>query len=413
MTYDLDALVREYGTDYVMIGKAMGTDRHQARNAVRRHQSRKPHVPASEQSVASPLTNQPVSLEELFRLFRMDPAEWDVVEATPNVWQMGSAHPETGEVLAAPLYQLKVRLRPKAGASLTLLKDALLADIQADTALRARVRHRTVERSPEQRHALVLDIFDLHLGKLAWAEEVGTNYDAKIAADIAQAAVADLLWQAKAYPLDEIILPLGNDFFNADNLTGTTTGGTRQDVDTRFHLMFRRGRALASWMIDECAKLAPVVVPVVPGNHDRQSSFCLGEVMDAEFKRDPRVTIDNTARVRKYHLYGRNLLGFTHGDEEKPHELPQQMATEQPLLWAQSDYREFQIGHFHHGKEKAPFLVDDKTGVTVRWIRSLSSSDRWHSGKGYMGRRGAEAFVLKHTGGIRAHLFTEPASEAA
>lgn len=409
MTYDVDAAIREHGRDFVAIGKAWGVSRHEARNIVRRH---KPHVPASEQTVASPLSDQPITLEMLFDLFRLQRDEWDIVEATPNIWQMGSAHPETGEILAAPLYQLKVRLKPKHAPALSLLAGQLLDDIREETKLRTRVRFRDVER-PASRCAVVLDIFDLHLGKLAWAEEVGGNYDAKIAAQVAQDAVSDLLAQAKAYQVEQIVLPLGNDFFNSDNLIGTTTGGTRQDTDSRFHLMFRRGRALASWMIDACATLAPVVVPVVPGNHDRQSSFCLGEVMDAEFAHDPRVTIDNTARVRKYHLYGRNLLGFTHGDEEKPAELPQLMATEQPELWARATYREFQIGHFHHGKEKAPVIVDDKTGVTVRWIRSLSGSDRWHSGRGYMGRRGAEAFVLKHAGGIRAHLFTEPASEAA
>jgi hypothetical protein len=293
-----------------------------------------------------------------------------------------------------------------------ILGQQILEDIAADTKLRPRVRHR-MEQPKGEPCALVVDLFDLHLGKLSWAEEVGENYDAKIAASVAESAVRDLLSQASGYALEQIVLPLGNDFFNSDNLVGTTTAGTRQDVDTRFHLMFRRGRALASWMIETCAAVAPVVVPVVPGNHDRQTSFCLGEVMAAEFRHDPRVTIDNTARVRKYHLYGRNLLGFTHGDEEKPGELPQLMATEQPDLWAKSTYREFQIGHFHHGKEKAPFLVDDKTGVTVRWCRSLSGSDRWHAGKGYVGRRGAEAFVLRSSGGLRAHLFTEPASAAA
>ena len=411
MTYDVDAGLREHGRDFVALGKAWGVSRHEARNIVRRA-TRKPHVPASEQSVASPLTQQPITLEQLFDLFRLQRNEWDVIECTPNVWQMGSAHPETGEILAAPLYQLKVRLRPVAPPALMVLGQQIIEDIRADAKLYPRVRPKMEPRSGEP-CALVVDIFDLHLGKLAWAEEVGEHYDAKIAAQVAEDALGDLLDQAKGYALEQIIVPIGNDFFNADNLVGTTTGGTRQDVDTRFHLMFRRGRALASWMLKTCAAVAPVYVPVVPGNHDRQTSFCLGEVLDATFDADPRVTIDNTARVRKYHLYGRNLLGFTHGDEEKPAELPQLMATEQPDLWAQAMYREFHIGHFHHAKEKAPFLVDDKTGVTVRWIRSLSGSDRWHSGKGFLGRRGAEAFVLRRSGGLRAHLFTEPASVAA
>jgi hypothetical protein len=372
-----------------------------------------PASSVSDRPLVSPLAAQPITLEELLATFGLDPAEWEAVECTPNVWHVGSAHPETGEIIAAPLYQLKARVKRRQGADLVALRDGILADVRAATAARARVSFKPITGEPDTLHALLLDIFDLHLGKLGWAEEVGENYDAKIAATCAREAVREFLWQARPYRLEQIVLPIGNDFFNADNLVGTTTGGTRQDVDTRFHLMFRRGWHLASWMIAECAQVAPVVVPVVPGNHDRQTAFLLGCVLEAEYASDPRVTIDNSARVRKYHAYGENLFGFTHGDEEKPADLPQLMATEQPTLWAGSSYREFHIGHFHHAKEKAPLVVDDKTGVTVRWIRSLSGSDRWHSGKGYVGRRGAEAFVYRKSGGLRAHLFTSPQQQDA
>jgi hypothetical protein len=361
-------------------------------------------------ALASPLTPAPITLDELLALFGLDGAEWEAFEATPNIYHVGAKHPETGEILVEPLYQLKARVRRRAGASLAAFREALVADIREETKLRARITHRPPTAPESELHCLGVDVFDVHLGKLAWAEEVGENYDTKIAAEAVQSAVSDLLWQARAYKIEQVVIPIGNDFFNADNLVGTTTGGTRQDVDTRFHLMFRRGFGLASWMIHECAKLAPVVVPVVPGNHDRQSSFCLGVALEAAFGNDPRVTIDNSARVRKYVTYGRNLLGFTHGDEEKLADLPQLMATEVPQLWAAATHREFHVGHFHHLKERSPFLVDDKTGATVRLIRSLSGSDRWHSGRGYVSRRGAEAFVFRKTGGLRAHLFTYPAS---
>jgi hypothetical protein len=50
--------------------------------------------------------------------------------------------------------------------------------------------------------------------------------------------------------------------------------------------------------------------------------------------------------------------------------------------------------------------VDDKLGVTVRILRSLSGVDAWHAGKGYIGTRGAEAFVWRKSGGIIAHFMT-------
>lgn len=395
-----DALWRlydQFGPDYARITDALNASGIPLTRSQVRHRIKKGRPVETETVESEP--GEPVSLADLLEKHAVDTTLYDVERFVVNEWN--------------GMYQTKAHLTKKPGASLETIAAALLADIRADAALRPRITHKPLQVPPGERYALVVDIFDLHLGKLAWAEEVGESYDAKIAAKVAQDAVRDLLWQASLYPLEQIILPIGQDFFNADNLIGTTTGGTHQDVDTRFHLMFRRGRALASWMIHECAKIAPVVVPCVPGNHDRQTTFCLGVVLEAEFQNDPRVAIDNTARVRKYHLYGRNLLGFTHGDEEKPADLPQTMATEVPELWARSTYREFQIGHFHHGKEKAPIIVDDKTGATVRWIRSLSGSDRWHSGKAYLSRRGAEAFVLRQSGGLRAHLFTYPEQQAA
>jgi hypothetical protein len=81
--------------------------------------------------------------------------------------------------------------------------------------------------------------------------------------------------------------------------------------------MFRVGHLLAMWMIEECAKIAPVHVPVIPGNHDETAAFTMGVVLEAEFRRDKRVTFDNGPAPRKYYRYGKTLLGYAHGNNEK------------------------------------------------------------------------------------------------
>lgn len=274
-------------------------------------EARQRAVTGDEPAIASPLRASPVTLDELLATFGLNAAEWDVIECTPNVWQIGAKHPDTGEILTAPLYQLKARLKRKATASHEHLKAALLADIRADAELRPRVRFRRVAAPIADGHAAEFDLFDLHVGKMSWSAETGSDYDSNIAYEDARATLTDLLGQAAIYPLEEIMLPLGNDFFHSDTLAGATTAGTRMDVDTRFQLMFRRGRGLASWMIAQCADIAPVYVPIIPGNHDEQTAFLLGEVLAAEFAHDPRVTIDNSPKLRKYHVYGRNLVGWS------------------------------------------------------------------------------------------------------
>lgn len=289
---------------------------------------------------------------------------------------------------------------------LSEFKDRLLADIAADTRIRARVKYKEPKQANPEAHALEVCLFDLHIGKLAWSDETGhDNYDSAIAQSLARSAAAGLLAQAAPYPLEQIIIPIGNDLMHSDSFAGTTTAGTAVDVDTRFQKMFRCARALMSWLIEHCASRAPVRAIIIPGNHDQMSAFCLGEVLAAEFKNDPRVTFDDSPKLRKYHLYGKNLIGFEHGKDVPEQRLVKLMPVEVPDLWAASVCREWHLGHLHKSKKLEPVYVDDAEGVTVRRLRSLSGVDAWHSANGFIGTRGAEGFVWRKAGGIAAHFF--------
>lgn len=286
------------------------------------------------------------------------------------------------------------------------LKESLLQDIAADTKLRARVRHKVPTVPNDEQHAREVDLMDVHLGKYAWGQETGTPYDSEIAYQCVEAAVADLLEQARAYRCDETILPVGNDLLHTDNYAGTTTMGTPQDRDTRYQLMFRRARGLMSAMIKLCAEDTNVRVVIIPGNHDALSAWTLGEVLAAEYANDPRVTFDGSPTKRKYVLYGKNLIGYAHGHAEPHKKLPEIMAAEVPDLWGASTHREWHLGHLHKSKVTQPIYVDDHAGCTVRVLRSLSGTDSWHAQQGYVGGiRGAEAFIWKKSGGMRANLF--------
>lgn len=368
----------------------------------------------NEQTIESAIAARITSLDELLAQSKTDRELWDVDRHVINKWEIGAKDPTTGKILTEPLWQVKAWLKPIRGASMAKLSRELLEDIKADTAQRARVRHKPALVADAHRYCLEIDVFDLHLGKFAWGRETGHDYDSSIAERVAKEAVADLLEQAKHYRIAQIVLPFGNDFFHTDAHSGTTTAGTQVDHDTRFHKMFRTGRALASWMIEACAAIAPVHVPVVPGNHDENAAFTMGVVLEAEFGRDPRVTFDNSPRPRKYYRFGQTLLGYTHGKDEPTGKLPSLMALEVKDDWAASTCREFHIGHIHTGRKAEPLSVDDQTGVTVRWIRSLSGTDSWHAKKGFVGnQRGAEAFVWKFSGGMRAHFVAQPIDEAA
>jgi predicted phosphodiesterase len=213
-----------------------------------------------------------------------------------------------------------------------------------------------------------------------------------------------LAHKAKGFSLERILLPLGNDFYNVDNTTGTTTKGTRQDEDGRWQKSFVRGKVMTLQAIEELSAIAPVDVVMVPGNHDTERLFYLGEVLSAYFARSKRVSVNNEPTKRKYFRYGHNLIGFTHGNEERKSNLPLIMASEMAQDWSETTYREWHTGHFHSKTENHFQPVKERIGVRERIIPSLTPADAWHKGMGYQGLRAAEAYVWRKSGGCEAVL---------
>lgn len=250
---------------------------------------------------------------------------------------------------------------------------------------------------------LVPAIFDLHLGKLAWGEETGEDYDIKIAANRFRSALEDLIQKTSGHTFSKVLFIVGNDIFNSDRALpfSQTTAGTPQQDDIRFQKMFRMGVSLMTEAVNRLSEIAPVDVVTVISNHDAERVFYLGEVLSAVFANHPNVNIDNTPRVRKYYKFGRVLLGLAHGHNEKPDQLPLLMAQESAKDWSDTWYREWLLGHIHHKKQLLTQGAKDYNGVRVTYLTSPSAPDAWHHSKGFVGAvKGAEAFVYEAEEGL-------------
>lgn len=224
----------------------------------------------------------------------------------------------------------------------------------------------------------VVDLFDIHLGKLAWDEETGENYDLKIATKIVRNIIDENVEYLMRLRPKQIVFPIGNDLFHSDNEGSTTFHGTPQDMATRPKKVFKRGIDLIFESIGKLSQVAPVIVPLIPGNHDATTSYYLSEVMSKAFENNPNVEVDTSPKPRMYYIFDKVLLGFTHSNEESKKELPGLMAKEVPELWGKSKYREFHFGHIHIEN-----TLEDN-GMKYRWVPSISGPDKWHFGKGYV-----------------------------
>lgn len=348
----------------------------------------------------SEITERIISVENLLEIYKINLEEWDIEKQVVNTWEVGAKTPD-GSIAVTPLFQVKVWLvRKKLAEDKDFLRASFFEDLKK---LSPKVPKKKYEYRDSDPKMLEITVFDLHYGKVAWHEETGENYNLETASRRFEESIEYHLDFFKHKNIEKILLPIGNDYFNSDKAFpyNSTTSGTPQEEDTRWQNTFKKGKELLIKVINRLTEVAPVEVIVIPGNHDYERSYYLGDTLESWFHNDENVTINNSPSPRKYFLYGKNLLGFTHGNNEKISSLPVIMAQEVPHLWAKSIYREVHLGHLHHKKEIKYHSTEEYQGVILRYMSSMSGTDSWHHRKGYTGAtKNSEAFLWDPNKGL-------------
>jgi len=363
--------------------------------------------------------NHVKNLEQLLARTGVDIEEWEVSDYLVNKWDSTTfTKEERPKPITWENFQVKARLKKNQNAfdarSFEEIFTEMIENYQPPVFPTNAIPLRNPNEDEEfiENNLLEISLFDLHIGKLGWAGEVGENFDVKIARARFLDALSGLLRRAKGFGYKKILFPIGNDFFNSDNQFNTTTACTPQDEDLRWQKTWNMGTQL---IVDAIIYLkatgVPIEVPVVPGNHDQERSFYLGSFIDAWFRNDPQVTVNNSAKTRKYVEWGETMIGFTHGKDEKENALPLLMASEEKEMWGRTTFHEWHLGHFHK-KRNVKFTVFDKAqvlneelGVTVRYLSSLTGTEEWHYKKGFIGaQKAGEAFIWNDKSGMIGHL---------
>ena len=250
----------------------------------------------------------------------------------------------------------------------------------------------------------VLGLFDAHFGKLAWAKEVGEDYDLKIAERIFSDALSELLAVAAQYKVARFAFPIGNDFYQIDGPKNTTTAGTIVDTDGRYAKIIEAGEMALIRGVERAAALAPVDVFYLPGNHDKIASWHATRAVRYWFRSCPHVRVDVEPTTRKYLRHGECLLGFIHGNDVRLKDLPNLMASERRREWGETRHREWLAGHIHRKTQFETMPVEETRGVVVRTLSALTGTDSWHYDKTFVNcQRAAEAFFYHERHGLVLH----------
>ena len=179
------------------------------------------------------------TLDELIEYSDIDLNVWEVDRFIVNSWEVTISGEKThsGDPETYTNYQVKAWLKKRSEQSI----ESVLEDFIADARNHAPTYKPIKYRKHESGNAAEISIPDLHFGQLSWGEETGEDYDIKIAQELFLDAFDYLLSRVKEYDVDQIIVPVGNDFFNVNSSALTTAAGTPQAEDERVPKTFTLG----------------------------------------------------------------------------------------------------------------------------------------------------------------------------
>lgn len=353
------------------------------------------------------------NLEDLIRVLDIDEEVWEVVGFPVKTYPIQQ---KGGRILQGAT--ISANLKPTQAPRFEAEREA------AELALEAFRNHnpygnmeRRIGWPPAPKDSpcsAFVNVYDSHLGMLAQGKETGSgDYDLTIAATDYVRSGIHQIDVARIHPIREINIVIGHDLVHIDMINqkvGTTAAGTPQDFDSRIPKIFSTAREVSVEVIDYALALGlPVNVWVVPGNHDPQTVYKLGEVLYAWYRNVDQVTVHYSPNRHRWHLFGKNSILMTHGErsQTKRRSLPMTALAEQPdeHRLALTSHLEILSGHLHTEKrgEYVPAgIVDAERQVTVRNLRGLTEIDSWHELQDYRHVRGSDLLIFHEGGGVVA-----------
>lgn len=261
-------------------------------------------------------------------------------------------------------------------------------------------KYKKIERVEDKdSNLLVIDIADLHIGKLSSAFETGEDYNCQIAVQRAKEGLMGIIQKSKGYVIDKILFVAGNDILHTDNTKRQTTSGTPQDTDGMWYDNFLTAKQLYIDLLEMLIHIADVEVVYNPSNHDYTHGFFLMQLIEAHFNKAENIVFNVDLKHRKAFQYYDNFIGTTHGDGAKLEALPLLYATEHSVLWANTKHRYVYTHHVHHKNGK------DFPGITIESLRSPSGTDSWHHRNGFCGGiKAIEGYIHSKYNGQVARL---------
>lgn len=231
---------------------------------------------------------------------------------------------------------------------------------------------------------------DWHLNLSCWGQQVGVNWDLKIAEATIGSAVEETVDRSPAS--GHCIILGGGDLLHTNGRRNETANGTPQDADSRY----QKGVDVTARLMVRTTDAAlrrhgHVTVRILKGNHDEDSSVAVAYFLSAWYRNEPRVTVDLDPSDYFWFRFGLVMLGATHGHQSSNHiaKMPGIMAHRRAEDWGATKFRYVHGFHLHHSAK----IATEGNGVICEIHQAPIPQDAWHFGSGFLSGRSLQAIT--------------------
>ena len=273
--------------------------------------------------------------------------------------------------------------------------------------LKENIKPWPVVKAPKKVNADLCSVYtitDYHIGAYSWNEETGADWDIKIAEDTLYKAFGDMI---NGTPDSEqaVFVQMG-DFLHWDGLTSVTP--------LNRHVLDSDGRypKLVQVAVETCVRAVEMLlhkhkhvhVVMCEGNHDLTGSVWLQAIMKMAFKKNKRVTVDDSVFPYYSFTWGNVFLGWHHGHLTKIRGLAGKFFSEPRFRgqMANTEHIYISTGHYHT-KE-----VVEVSGVVIERHPTLNARDAYGARGFEHSQRGALAITYNKEKGEISRVTVTP-----
>lgn len=232
---------------------------------------------------------------------------------------------------------------------------------------------------------------DIHFGELMDAEEsLDRPWDSKIADKTVSDAFRYLVDSAPKSKYG-MMVDLGDLLTVNDHTALTPKSKNIIETDSRFSKILKTAyMCLIRGIEIMLTKHEIVYFANIGGNHDIVGGHVIREIVSAWFRDEPRVIVNESPANIKYHVFGRCLFQFAHGDGMRMNRAGEAMALDKKKEFGESEFRYTHFGHTHKT------LVVDHALTICESHRNLGALNVWASHMGFRGNIGTMKSITYH-----------------